>query len=67
MTTTNLSLILTQTTITSGGKKTKTSRRFSQLNPNASNESLIRFAKAIEILTGEQYDSIEVVKTELIG
>ncbi|MBI5975124.1 sigS mRNA-stabilizing protein SroA [Staphylococcus canis] len=67
MTLTNLSLILTQTTLTPEGKKTKKARRFNRLNPTASNESLLRFAKAIESLTGEQFDTIEVVKTELIG
>lgn len=67
MTTKNLSLILTHTTLTQEGKATKVSRRFNRLNTTASNEELLQFAKAIEMITGEQFDAVEVVKTDLIN
>lgn len=63
----NLTLILTQTTLSQEGKATKMSRRFNQIKSSATTQELLSFAKAIEALTGEHYDTIETVKTEQIG
>ncbi|AJC96846.1 DUF1659 domain-containing protein [Staphylococcus hyicus] len=63
----NLTLILTQTTLSQEGKATKMSRRFNQIKSSATAQELLSFAKAIEALTGEHYDTIETVKTEQIG
>lgn len=63
----NLTLILTQTTLSQEGKATKMSRRFNQIKSSATAQELLSFAKAIEALTGEHYDTIENVKTEQIG
>ncbi|WP_442802878.1 DUF1659 domain-containing protein, partial [Staphylococcus hyicus] len=43
------------------------SRRFNQIKSSATAQELLSFAKAIEALTGEHYDTIETVKTEQIG
>ncbi|ALN77925.1 MULTISPECIES: sigS mRNA-stabilizing protein SroA [Staphylococcus] len=63
----NLTLILTQTTLSPEGKATKMSRRFNQIKGSATTQELLSFAKVIEALTGEHYDTIETVKTEQIG
>lgn len=63
----NLTLILTQTTLSQEGKATKMSRRFNQIKSSATAQELLSFAKAIEALTGEHYDTIETVKTEQIS
>ncbi|MCQ9289995.1 DUF1659 domain-containing protein [Staphylococcus hyicus] len=63
----NLTLILIQTTLSQEGKATKMSRRFNQIKSSATTQELLSFAKAIEALTGEHYDTIETVKTEQIG
>ncbi len=63
----NLTLILTQTTLSPEGKATKSTRRFNQIKSTATDQELLSFAKAIEALSGEHYDSIESVKTEQIG
>ncbi|AKS67803.1 hypothetical protein RN70_10920 [Staphylococcus schleiferi] len=61
-----ITLILTQTSVTPEGKTTKTSRRFTQLKPTATREELKAFSNAIQALTGEQYDAIEVLTSEYI-
>ncbi|KIX90711.1 hypothetical protein TP70_06210 [Staphylococcus microti] len=67
MTIKNVAIILTQSTTTQDGKTVKTSRKINNLNPDASTEDFRTFAAMIEVLTGEHYDQIEVVKTSMIN
>ncbi|UXR78644.1 MULTISPECIES: DUF1659 domain-containing protein [unclassified Staphylococcus] len=67
MNTKQVSLILTQNIITPEGKTSKVTRKINQLNPDATNDDLRRFATIIETLTGEHYDQVEVVKTSIIS
>ncbi|MDO5375123.1 DUF1659 domain-containing protein [Staphylococcus rostri] len=67
MNTKNISLILTQSTTSPDGKTVKTSRRINNLNPEASTDDFRKLAAAIEALTGEHYDQLEVVKTSTIN
>ncbi|ARJ51170.1 sigS mRNA-stabilizing protein SroA [Staphylococcus lutrae] len=62
----HLTLILTQTTTSPEGKIKKTSRRFTQLQNDATHEDLKKFSQIIETLTGETYDTIELLTSEII-
>ncbi|QLK85415.1 DUF1659 domain-containing protein [Staphylococcus sp. 17KM0847] len=67
MTATKLSIILTQNIVTSEGKVTKATRKINNLKPSANKADIQVFAETIEALTGENYDTIEIVKTEAIN
>ncbi|MDG0842844.1 hypothetical protein M4L39_05265 [Staphylococcus equorum] len=49
------------------GKATKFKRHFANLNTESTPEQLKSFKSIIEQITGEHFDTIEVIKTEIIN
>ena len=46
------------------GKVVEHKRRFSNINPLVSNDQIKSFRSIIERISGEEYDKVEIVKTE---
>lgn len=61
-----LSLNMTRTMYDKDGKAKIVKRHFSNLNTEATNDQLKSFKTIIEQITGEHYESLEVIKTEEI-
>jgi hypothetical protein len=58
-----LSVVLSRIVLNETGKATRVSRRFANLNPQATNDQLRQFKAIIEQLINETFDTFEVVKT----
>lgn len=61
-----LALNMARTLYDKDGKAKIVKRYFSNLNTAATNEQLLAFKTIIEQITGERFDSLEVIKTEAI-
>ncbi|MCD8921095.1 sigS mRNA-stabilizing protein SroA [Staphylococcus gallinarum] len=61
-----LALDMARTLYDKDGKAKIVKRHFSNLNTAATNEQLLAFKTIIEQITGERFDSLEVIKTEAI-
>ncbi|GEQ04344.1 DUF1659 domain-containing protein [Staphylococcus gallinarum] len=61
-----LALNMARTLYDKDGKAKIVKRHFSNLNTAATNEQLLAFKTIIEQITGERFDSLEVIKTEAI-
>lgn len=61
-----LTLNMSRTLYDKDGKAKIVKRHFSNLNTAATNEQLIAFKSIIEQITGEHFESLEVIKTEEI-
>ncbi|MCD8843789.1 hypothetical protein BUZ08_01025 [Staphylococcus gallinarum] len=61
-----LALNMARTLYDKDGKAKIVKRHFSNLNTAATNEQLLAFKTIIEQITGERFDSLEVIKTESI-
>ncbi|HCV8107992.1 TPA: DUF1659 domain-containing protein [Staphylococcus aureus] len=59
----HITIVLSFTKVDANGKQTEFKRRFSNINPDASNDQIKTFSKLIERLTGETYNNIEVIKS----
>lgn len=57
-------IIFTQIKHNSEGKVVEHKRRFSNINPLVSNDQIKSFRSIIERISGEEYDKVEIVKTE---
>lgn len=62
-----LTAVFTQIKHNSEGKAVEHKRRFTNLNPSTSNDQIKTFSHYIERLTGENYDKVEVIKTESLN
>ena len=58
-----LALTLIQTKVKEEGKAVTSRRRFTQLNPNVSQNSMKAFKQIIELLVDEKFESIQVTRT----
>ena len=59
-----VTIIFTQIKHNSEGKVVEHKRRFSNINPLVSNDQIKSFRSIIERISGEEYDKVEIVKTE---
>lgn len=59
-----VTIIFTQIKHNSEGKVVEHKRRFSNINPLISNDQIKSFRSIIERISGEEYDKVEIVKTE---
>ena len=59
-----VTIIFTQIKHNSEGTVVEHTRRFSNINPLVSNDQIKSFRSIIERISGEEYDKVEIVKTE---
>ena len=59
-----VTIIFTQIKHNSEGIVVEHKRRFSNINPLVSNDQIKSFRSIIERISGEEYDKVEIVKTE---
>lgn len=59
-----VTIIFTQIKHNSECKVVEHKRRFSNINPLVSNDQIKSFRSIIERISGEEYDKVEIVKTE---
>lgn len=59
-----VTIIFTQIKHNSEDKVVEHKRRFSNINPLVSNDQIKSFRSIIERISGEEYDKVEIVKTE---
>ena len=62
-----LVVTLTRVLYDQDGKASKFKRHFANLNTEATPEQIKSFKSIIEQITGEHFDTIEVIKTETIN
>ncbi|MEP9851190.1 hypothetical protein ABDK10_00690 [Staphylococcus aureus] len=62
-----LAVTLSRVLYDKDGKATLFKRHFTHLNTNATPEQLKNFKSIIEQITGERFDTIEIIKTETIN
>ncbi|MBO1199927.1 hypothetical protein J3T65_07465 [Staphylococcus simiae] len=58
-----VTIVLTLAKQDTDGKVTEFKRRFSNINPQVSNDQIKTFSSIIERLTGESYSKVEVIKS----
>ncbi|SUM91298.1 sigS mRNA-stabilizing protein SroA [Staphylococcus saprophyticus] len=62
-----LAVTMSRTLYDKDGKASQVKRHFTNLNTEATPEQLKSFKSIIEQITGERFDKLEVIKTEVIN
>ena len=66
-TTQNISIVFVQKQRTADGKVNVFKRKFNTIAPDATVEKIQKFQTLLTQLTGENYDTVEIIKTETLN
>lgn len=63
----HLAVTLSRLTYDKDGKATQFKRHFANLNTQATTEQIKSFKSIIEQITGEKFETVEIIKTETVN
>ena len=63
----HLAVTMTRLTYDKDGKATQFKRHFANLNTQATTDQIKSFKSIIEQITGEKFETVEIIKTETVN
>ncbi|AVL76663.1 MULTISPECIES: sigS mRNA-stabilizing protein SroA [Staphylococcus] len=63
----HLAVTMSRLTYDKDGKATQFKRHFANLNTQATTEQIKSFKSIIEQITGEKFETVEIIKTETVN
>lgn len=63
----HLAVTMSRVTYDKDGKATQFKRHFANLNPQATTDQIKSFKSIIEQITGEKFETVEIIKTETVN